>query len=251
MFLQFSNDPNVKASSHTLTGVLSKILHEHERFFHSPREISLSVLCLFAFFLARKSFSPDTKQLLMYFIILVFSLALISHSTSAKYGIIYFPYIATICGIAYYELMKKQYVRWAFNLTLCVYVVIQVVYTVNWVNLGKLRGNQYADLKELIPQNSKVIGPDSFLFEGLTDYDYYGYWGFIYSYTDYKKCKASELDFIDFVDKYKFDYMIFDKGIPLLANLKTFDLITILEKVSYEVVLDSPDYILLKKSIKI
>lgn len=72
-----------------------KIFNEHLRFFHSPKEISLSVLFLFMLLINFKNLKSD-GNLLKYLMLLVVFLSLIAVHTTSKYMLLYLPYLMLI-----------------------------------------------------------------------------------------------------------------------------------------------------------
>lgn len=248
MYSEFMNHPEIQSKSTIGLSYLVKLLKEHERFFHSPKEIAFTVLSLVSLWFIRGHITQDTKRMLIYLAALIFSLALVSHGKTAKYGILYYPYMAIICGLALFEFRSNRPKIFILTGILSVYMGIQIYYTNRWVGLSEVRRDQYVRMKEVIPTNSKVIGPDSFMFEGIENYQYFGYWGIIYSFTDYTKSELSSLEFLNFLRKYEFGYLIFDKGIPKMASKNTEELIDTLEQSNFKRVLETSDYLILKSN---
>lgn len=74
---------------------LGKLFNEHLRFFHSPKEISLSLLFLFMLMVNFKKLKTE-GNLLKYLMLLIIFLSLVAVHTTSKYMLLYLPYILLI-----------------------------------------------------------------------------------------------------------------------------------------------------------
>jgi len=74
---------------------MQNLLDEHMRFFHSPVEISFSVLFLVSIFILYRKLKPQ-RNLVCYLAVLVITLALFSVHKSSKYMLIYLPYMVIL-----------------------------------------------------------------------------------------------------------------------------------------------------------
>lgn len=91
---QINKSPMLSGSSGLPSGIsyLMNLLTEHMRFFHSPKEISLSVLFIISFIISFK-YIKIHKNLLRFTLLLVVLLAVISVHKTSKYIILYLPYL--------------------------------------------------------------------------------------------------------------------------------------------------------------
>jgi 4-amino-4-deoxy-L-arabinose transferase-like glycosyltransferase len=96
-YYQLNDSPALHKSSVVPSSVqyLLKILREHLRFFHSPKEIVMSLLMLFAIIVNFKDLKNNTIYL-HYLVLLVVLLSLISVHTTSKYLLLYLPVIMLI-----------------------------------------------------------------------------------------------------------------------------------------------------------
>ncbi|MBU1368086.1 MAG: hypothetical protein KJ578_03680 [Bacteroidetes bacterium] len=105
---ELSQAPDVKNSSFSLGRVLMKIVYEHERFFHNA---GLAVFSLATFLSLAFTWKQQYKQnsdLLIFTILLVFSLSLITHGKTPKYMLIYIPFMGLIILHAIHFLLSAQ-----------------------------------------------------------------------------------------------------------------------------------------------
>jgi len=94
---QINQSPALKKSTlfPSSLAFLAKISREHLRFFHSPKEISLSLLLLFSLFVNFQNLKRQ-QPLLLYLLVLVISLSLLSVHSTSKYILLYLPFIALV-----------------------------------------------------------------------------------------------------------------------------------------------------------
>ncbi|MFA8300978.1 MAG: ArnT family glycosyltransferase [Hyphomicrobiales bacterium] len=117
---------------------LNNILDEHMRFFHSPKEISISVLIIFSLIVLLINVKENDRINLSfrYLIIMMISLAFIAIQRTSKYSIIYYPYYIILISELYTYIYKKgaSFIRnhWSsrlFVLLLLVFLITNTVYS--------------------------------------------------------------------------------------------------------------------------
>jgi len=161
---------------------LGKILNEHLRFFHSPKEISLSILFLFMLLVNFKNLKSE-GNLLKYLMLLVIFLSLVAVHTTSKYMLLYLPYIMLIITRSFLHLYKNR----QSLLPLKRGLTIRKAYQVSLVLLGlflitNLVWNTGIALKKFDPQKNrqlslkymgiqtadlKVLAPMTFIFNEI------------------------------------------------------------------------------------
>lgn len=104
--MQISNSPalfhsSVLPKSFTF---LAKLWREHLRFFHSPREIVLSLMVIFVLVSGYKLLYKTLKQEMRYLMLLVILLALLAVHSTGKYLMLYMPHLLIIAGLALQQL---------------------------------------------------------------------------------------------------------------------------------------------------
>lgn len=247
MVKQFSTDPTLHSYASDPFGILWRFLKEHERFFHSPKEISMTILVLFSIFLLRKDMEGPTKRILLYLVILVCAMALLTHGKTSKYGIVYLPYFGILCGMAIHRALRYHNARYSLILWLAgAYLVIQLFFTSQLISRKETASAQHNILMNKIPNGSKVVGPDSFMFTALGKYNYYGFWGFIFKYEDHLKIDISPMEFNSFLVENKFEYVVLDKNMKKICNVPTSVLIENIKILGKQVLTDTERYVLIK-----
>lgn len=107
-FYQMNDSPALNKSSAIPSSLayLLKILREHLRFFHSPKEIIFSILFIFSIIASFKKLKSKTI-LLHYVFSLIILLSLISVHSTSKYLLLYIPYMILIILFSFGEMYKS------------------------------------------------------------------------------------------------------------------------------------------------
>ncbi|HNP18964.1 MAG TPA: glycosyltransferase family 39 protein [Fulvivirga sp.] len=123
---QFTNDPNLAKKDFSIFEPFYKILNEHKRFFHSPKEAVFSILFVLSLIIGYKNYSSREKYLFHYLIFLIIGLAGLSHGVTAKYAIIYYPFMIILIAISIYSLIEKKRAFLWMNVLMVSYLLIQI-----------------------------------------------------------------------------------------------------------------------------
>ncbi|MDY0343916.1 MAG: glycosyltransferase family 39 protein [Lentimicrobium sp.] len=166
---------------------LAKLWREHLRFFHSPREIALSLMVIFVLVSGYKLLYKSLKQEMRYLMLLAILLALLAVHSTGKYLLLYMPHLLIIAGLALQQLyhFRKKNVpligrfssrqAWPWGLALAiVYIGINVGWNIvtasdKWnsqINRElslKFTGDEAAKMK--------VVAPMHFIFNEIKHYD--------------------------------------------------------------------------------
>ncbi|MCO5256624.1 MAG: glycosyltransferase family 39 protein [Lentimicrobium sp.] len=181
---QLNDAPALHKSSilpHSLS-FFGKIFREHMRFFHSPAEISQSLLLLFCLILGYP-FLKQKKALLRYFLLLVISLSLVAVHTTSKYMLMYMPFILYIITITFVHIyngrkteqkllrgiqVKKAW-PWAVAL-LFIYFSIGMIRNIQ-ISTRKFDPGKHAELSnkyiDARQDTVRVIAPMDFIFNEI------------------------------------------------------------------------------------
>ncbi|MBW6492177.1 MAG: glycosyltransferase family 39 protein [Lentimicrobium sp.] len=121
--------------------IMEKPFREQMRFFHSPKEISLTLLFLFLLIVAFKKLKLP-KDLLIYLALLIISLSTLAVHSTSKYLILYLPFMFIVmsrgfAGVAIeseteagiIRLRKTPVAYWAVGF-LFLYIIVQTVWNV-------------------------------------------------------------------------------------------------------------------------
>ncbi|MEN7547435.1 glycosyltransferase family 39 protein [Rapidithrix thailandica] len=112
---QFNNDPAVEKRGSW--GLVLNLLEEHKRFFHSPREIGISLLVIPVLALRWKSIFYHKRLELMYVIIISFSLAVLHDIKTSKYMLLYLPQLLILVAFALENIYLQVAANWKKGVT--------------------------------------------------------------------------------------------------------------------------------------
>jgi len=106
---QLNNTPSHDRLSDLPFGVsyLMNLLNEHMRFFHSPIEISFSILFIVVFIIAFKHLKTHLNMMRYLFILIIFIAVFSLHKTS-KYIILYLPYLIILTTLSLKHIFSKD-----------------------------------------------------------------------------------------------------------------------------------------------
>lgn len=205
-----------------LISVLIKPFREHLRFFHSPVEISLSLLFIFSLMVCYPLLKKE-RNMLRYLLLLVISLSLITVHTTAKYILLYLPFIIfiiTYSSVNIYKGHKLADVKW-LNLngskaTVYLGVLLALFFTANMyhnieISAKKFDRRRYQELTENYigshTDTVSVVAPMDFIFYGIGGFER------IQSdlqFADLQKAgyNLSGTHFLEFADSLKIDYLL-------------------------------------------
>lgn len=167
----------------TLLNVVLKFLSEHQRFFHSPKEIALSLLLITSLLLGWKTIKRRSPLVLPYSLILVIGLALISPTKTSKYLIPIIPFFSIMIIIVMKELFTKfnhsNIVSRVNRKAITLITVFVVFLTVSFIYDGQLSQKKFTSNKyyEITQQFVKkplgettILAPMTFVFDQVSDY---------------------------------------------------------------------------------
>jgi len=156
------------------------MLNEHQRFFHSPKEIVLTLLLLFAAYVLyrHRPHTPEFRNLVIYFVLLVLSLDLIVQGKTTKYLLLYLPYMLLLIVVAFDQLAHLPSTRLHLLARglLGLYVVVNVVYTILLFPSNRAQQAENEHLVQRLPAywGKRIIAPLNFVFPGIKNFQIQG-----------------------------------------------------------------------------
>jgi hypothetical protein len=171
--------PAIDNGSHGLGGRILYLLNEHQRFFHSPKEIVLSLLLLAAYVLYRqRPHTLEFKNLVIYLVLLVLSLDLIVQGKTSKYLLLYLPYMLLLIVVAFDQLAQLPIPRLHLLARglLGLYVVANIVYTGLVIYERRDQQTENAQLAQRLPAywGRRIIAPLNFIFPNISKFQIQG-----------------------------------------------------------------------------
>lgn len=172
--------PAIDNGSHGIGGRILYLLNEHQRFFHSPKEIVLTLLLLLAAYVLyqRRPQALETRNLAIYFVLLVLSLDLIVQGKTSKYLLLYMPYMLLLIAVAFDQLaqLPNRRLHLLAHGLLGLYVVANVIYTSLVIAENRPQQAENDHLaQQLRPYwGGRVIAPVNFIFPAINHFQIQG-----------------------------------------------------------------------------
>ena len=171
--------PAVAENSPGLGERLLYLLAEHQRFFHSPKEIVLSLLLLLAAWVLwpqRARLGTEWRNLALYAGLLVLALDLIAQGKTSKYLLLYLPYLLLLVVLAFEQLAARPRLRPLALGLLGLYAVVNLTYTALLVSEQR---NQQVENRQLAERlrphwGQHVVAPVNFIFPAITHFQLQG-----------------------------------------------------------------------------
>lgn len=210
LLYQFKTDPNVFDKVPVYMGLID----EQMRFFHSPKEISFTLIFLFLLILNFKSLKTRMPDLLYYLLFLVIGLAILSHGKTPKYALNYMPYMAIIIvsSLQKIQLLKSGY-KIAAAALLLGFIVIHGFYN---YQLMKEKIN-ISDRNKMIAgyigeKDCKVAAPSVFAFNEITNFTIRGEIAWDHHYYAFHPGEPKTIEnYFAFINQNGDKYVVFDK----------------------------------------
>jgi len=197
---------------------LMNLLSEHLRYFHSPKEISFSLLFIVTLIFTYKNLKTQ-KNLVLYAAILVISLGLFSVHKSSKYAIAYLPYLMIILVSSLNFLYDKKHtdsIRFQKNKLHLITILIVVYLLINTsYNVILCKDKFHAtDNRELVTEfihektdSLRIVAPMQLIFNEIKNFKSIQA-DMCYSDMQKKNKSIYKQGFLDLTKKYKTDYII-------------------------------------------
>jgi hypothetical protein len=172
--------PAMDNGSHGLGGRILYLLKEHQRFFHSPKEIALSLLLLFAAYILyrRRPHTPEFRNLVLYLVLLLLSLDLIVQAKTSKYLLLYMPYMLFLVVVAFDQLAQMPIPRLHLLARglLGLYIVVNIVYTGLFMydNRAQQAENKHLAARFHAYWGARIIAPVNFIFPAINNFQIQG-----------------------------------------------------------------------------
>jgi hypothetical protein len=262
-YVQMFSSPSIDSFifSGSVSNFILRILKTLNLFFHSPKEISFTVLIITTYLLAYKHLKQH-KNHIRYAFLLFVSLALLAVHTSSKYLLLYMPYLILLCilSIRYifdptrslifcHSLQNKKLAGKLISAVIVLYLMIQVYYDVR-ISFDKFdRKENDALIKQYVTgktEDLNMIAPMIFIFNQIESFNR------IQSdlcYVELRKADSSiyKEGFLRLAFSYENDYIFLPKrnmihfGIDKMTDEEVL-------KNNYMVLLRKENMVILKKS---
>lgn len=209
---QFFSDPNFEEGTLTIFSPFIKILNEQMRFFHDIYAISFSILFFFTLIFSFKYLKSFYKSILIYFLLLVIGLAAISHGTTIKYAILYYPFMSLIIVYGLFNSIKKNTRFLKLHVALIgLYLTINIAYSINNVVNFKNGIKRSESISKNMPiTQSCILAPEYFYFNQEKNYKIRIPLAYTIRNNDYKRGQWTSIDFYNYNHNLNNYYILLD-----------------------------------------
>lgn len=176
---QIAQSPFITVSSRTPWGfVMINILEEQMRFFNSPKEISLTLLSLFSFYLLWKNKIQLNQKKLFFVLTMILLMGVFSAHKTSKYLLLYFPFFMLLIAKAFQFLEKGKANLPPWNYPVFIFLLLSyfAANTVFNVNLALKKYDQSFSrdlLKTYVKEDCSkmnIIAPMNYIFNNIQDF---------------------------------------------------------------------------------
>jgi hypothetical protein len=217
---QIQQSPSIDKASNLPVGLsqLYNLMNEHLRYFHSPIEITFSLLFIITCILAFKHLKTQ-RNLVLYTLVLMISLGLIAIHKTPKYSIIYLPYLVILMVSSFRFLFEKHRSEntknsgnnlYLISLLIIVYLLTNTIYNIK-TSIVKFHVSENRQLitKYILEKTDscRIVAPMSIIFNEINNFKS------IQSDLCYSEMQKSnkliyKQGFLDLTKKYEADYII-------------------------------------------
>jgi len=209
--IQYRANPNLSDADWHWYSPIVKMLSEHLRFFHSPREIATSLLAIISLIGSWQWIKKEMKLLLSYLLLTILILGALSRQTPIYY-LIYLPYLAVIIA-AHLSRFERLTKFWKYLTVTCVvaFVIAESVYNVQLIQRRSNTAARTQEMADQIPPGSKVLAPLGFLFNALDQgYEIRSFKAFKFHIRNYDQYEDSYEGMVSFLNDSNNDFIILD-----------------------------------------
>ncbi len=208
---QLKNDPVLATMSGGGFAPLTKLLHEHQRYFVYPWVVSFTLVLFFTLIFDFKKIKSEQKDLLLMTGLSALFLALLTAKT-AKYLIIITPYLTLLIAPSLLKINNfKGAKKYVLALSLFLFITVNFGYNLQIISRAEDKPKKNAQIAKLIPHGSYVLSSISFVFNQIDNYNIQAINAHTLWQTRYLKIAPSMDSLLEFATKHQRSYVILDK----------------------------------------
>lgn len=152
---QFLHDPILSDQHRYWYTPFQKLAEEQSRFLYNEKQVALTAILLIVLAGAYKKLQEQHRYLLVYTLILVFSMALVNPSKTTKYMVVYLPFLYLIImeGWYYISMRPKKTFSIALSIVVAISMLISLFYSAVQIN------NNFRQLKTggIVAENEQIV----------------------------------------------------------------------------------------------
>ncbi|QIX62398.1 hypothetical protein HER32_14895 [Hymenobacter sp. BT18] len=171
--------PAMKHAQPRLLTYLGYVLDEQKRFFHSPAEVTLSLLVLTSAVVLYKSRyrTPRLADAVLYLLFMIGALACLAQGKTTKYLLLYLPHLCLVITLAFvHQPPRPAWLPKALQVLLALYLVANIGFTGYLFSQHEDQPTQNRQLAQQLTRyrHSRVVAPLEFIFHEMEAFSIQG-----------------------------------------------------------------------------
>ena len=168
--------PSGNSKSGIFYTLFMSVVDEQRRFFHSPKEISFTLLAFFSIIFSWKNIKGQQRDLLIYLVLLMLAMSVLALNKTSKYLIMIMPFVISLVGNGIWTTLqvKSKFqtpIIWIF---LGIYLITSLIYSMDQ-SRKKYDPNINSKITEVYAGTTsneiRVLAPMEFIFNEIGKYD--------------------------------------------------------------------------------
>lgn len=252
---------DTRSSDGFFSNFFGRIVDEHLRYFHSPKEISLTILIIVSLILSKIAFKK-CRHTFHYVIFLAIGLSFLSVHKTSYYLLLLLPFFVILISVSLYNILQNHNNILLFGhsysakiqknvmvTVFTIYLVVQLIYVIPFSFIKNELDGYHKIITEKITEQTdslRIIAPMMFMFNEIEHFK--GIQGEI-CYNELKKSDASifGIGFLSKAAEFDIDYIILSEFFIThfgVDQLTEDDILT----ANYEMIYKSNTMVILKNS---
>lgn len=208
--VQLINEPSLGSKERS---PFLSIFKEHMRFFNSEKEAVFSVLFFISLAVNFKYIRQNYRNFLLMGLGSIFGLAIISHSQTNKYALLYYPFMAFVIALSFIRFKEfTKFYNISFMILFSIFVVIHSYKNVKLLSKRIDIAERNSEIMANIPEEStSVTAFEAFVFDEIDNHTIHGHIAFTFFYVkNYPEYVHTTADYFAFADSLNDRYVIID-----------------------------------------
>lgn len=244
--------PDLQSANYHWADFMIRILKEHLRFLHSESETTLTLLFLFTVIFNFKKLRTQHLNLIIYMFSAMIVLGAISRSSSfVYYASIYYPHMMVVIAISFKDLFNSQ--LWK-RYTLAFFTASFLSFSLFGISNIMKQNMDITGINNTIGNElklgSKVITNAQFVFNEINHFTIQGFLSYrFHLHIKKEKPVYKQSEFLQFCEKYKNEYIVFNFKLKKDDIVKLFDFESLQQNDTvgnYILIKHTPDYAILQ-----
>ncbi len=168
--------PSGNSKSGVLYTLFMSVVDEQRRFFHSPKEISFTLLAFFSILFSWKNIKSQQRDLLIYLVLLMLAMSVLALNKTSKYLIMIMPFLISLLGNGIWMTIqvKNRVQTPVIWILLGIYLITSLIYSLD-LSQKKYDPDINSKISEVYAGTTsneiRVLAPMEFIFNEIDKYD--------------------------------------------------------------------------------